>query len=140
MNLRGPILAAALALAVAGCAAAPSVRVEDAWVRPVSAGGTTAGYLTLVNDSADSLVLVGVDAPAATESMMHVTLREGGHASMREAGRMVVAPHSRLRFEPGGAHVMLMDALVALAEGDTTGLTLRFGDGGTLHATAKVRT
>ncbi len=139
MRLRGPILAAALVFALAGCGTKPAVRIENAWVRPVSAGGTTAGYLTLVNDSPDSLVLVGVEAPAAGMAMMHETVREGGRATMREAPRLVVAPHTRLRFAPGGAHLMLSNALVELAEGDTTGITLRLADGGTLHATAKVR-
>lgn len=133
------VVAAALSLAAAGCAAKPTLRVDDAWVRPVEVGGTTAGYFSLVNGTAAPLVLVGVDAPAASQSQVHETVRVDGRATMREAGPLPVAPGATLRFEPGGNHVMLMGAVVALAAGDTTGLTLRFADGRTLHATAKVR-
>jgi len=121
-----------------GCAREPQVRVEDAWMRPVAVSQTTAAYFTLVNDSPDTLVLVKVDVPAVEMAMMHETVHVGAMLSMREADRFVVVPHTKLRFSPGGNHVMAMQALVGLAEGDTTGMELRFADGKRLHATARV--
>lgn len=118
-----------------------AVRVENAWVRPVDVDGTTAGYFTLVNDSPDSLVLVGVDVPAAASSMMHETVKDSvGMMSMQHVERFMVAPHARLEFTPGGNHIMAMQSYIALAEGDTTGLDLHFADGRSLHVTAQVRT
>lgn len=133
----GALLLGALAV---GCARAPRVRVEDAWMRPVAVGQTTAAYFTLVNDSPDTLVLVKVDIPAVEMAMMHETVHDGAMLSMRQADRFVVAPHQQLRFRPGGNHIMAMQALVALAEGDTTAMWLCFADGAKLHATAYVRT
>lgn len=130
--------AATLALLIAGCGRRTSLTVEDAWIRPVDMGQTTAGYLTLANDSADTLVLVGVDAPCAESAQLHQTVREGGMMSMREVDRFAIPPHERLEFAPGGNHVMLMGAVVQLAEGDTTGLELRFANGRKLHVTARV--
>ncbi len=126
---------------VAGCGAGtPPVRVEDPWIRPVETGQTTAAYFTLVNDSPDTLVLVGVDVPIAQMSMMHETVKVEGMMTMREKDRFAVAPHSKLLFKPGGNHVMAMEAVVGVAEGDTTGIELRFANGRSLHATAKVHT
>jgi len=132
----GALLFSALAF---GCARAPRVRVENAWMRPVAVGQTTAAYFTLVNDSPDTLVLVKVDVPAVEMAMMHETVHEGAMLSMRKADRFVVAPHAKLRFSPGGNHVMAMQALVGLAEGDTTAMWLDFADGTKLRATARVR-
>lgn len=147
--------AAALAFLLAGCSGKPgstpvadatsgdvtAVRVENAWVRPVEVDGTTAGYFTLVNDSPDSLVLVGVDVPAAASSMMHETVKDSaGMMSMQHVERFVVAPNARLEFTPGGNHIMAMQSYVVLAEGDTTGVELHFADGRSLHVTARVKT
>lgn len=119
--------------------AAGGARVENAWVRPVEPGQGTAAYFTLVNESADSLVLVGVNVPAAEMSMMHETVKDSaGMMRMQEVERFAVAPNGKLEFSPGGNHVMAMQAFVALAEGDTTGLELRFADGRLLHVTANV--
>jgi copper(I)-binding protein len=137
-GLRMWITAATLALLIAGCGRRASLTVEDAWIRPVDVGQTTAGYLTLANDSADTLVLAGVDAPFVESAQMHQTVRESGMMSMREVDRFAIPPHERLKFAPGGNHVMLMGAVVKLAEGDTTGLELRFADGRRLHVTARV--
>lgn len=132
---------------VAGCAgggapapvAGSGARVENAWVRPVEPGQGTAAYFTLLNDSADSLVLVGVNVPAAEMSMMHETVKDSaGMMRMQEVERFAVAPHGTLEFSPGGNHVMAMQAFVTLAEGDTTGIELRFADGRMLHVTANV--
>jgi copper(I)-binding protein len=130
---------AALCLVCGACAGAPTLRVEDAWVRSVPAGQTTAGYLTLVNGTADTVTLVGVDAPIADEVQMHETTRVAGRALMRAVPRFVVAPRARLRFAPGGNHLMLVRARAALADGDATELTLRFADGRALQVAARVR-
>ncbi|MCC6653371.1 MAG: copper chaperone PCu(A)C [Candidatus Eisenbacteria bacterium] len=157
-NPRNPLRAALTVLAVAtliGCSggaarhgadsgAAPGapvgVHVENAWLRPVEPGQTTAGYFTLVNDSEDSLTLVGVEIPAAEMSMMHETVKDSaGAMRMQEVGQFVVAPRGRLEFTPGGNHVMAMQAYLTLAEGDTTGLFLHFADGRRMHVTANVQ-
>jgi len=132
-------LALAAILALSGCARNSDVRVVNAWVRPVSPGRTTAGYFTLENDSRDTLELVGVEVPAVAMSMMHTTVRVGNELTMEEADRFTVPPHSRLRFAPGGNHVMAMQARRPLAEGDTTGIDLMFAGGRRIHATARVR-
>ena len=146
LTLALPWLLAACASPAAGPQATGShtgepLRVENAWVRPVEVGATTAGYFTLVNETLDSLVLVGVDVPAAAASMMHETVKDSaGMMAMQHVERFAVAPRGRLEFGPGGNHVMAMQAYVALAEGDTTGLVLRFADGRTLRVTAQVKT
>jgi copper(I)-binding protein len=140
MNSRWRFTALLISAAVlVGCAQAPPVRVEDAWVRSAEGGQTTAGYFTLVNDSADSLVIARVEVPVAESSLMHETVRAGSSVTMREVPRIAVPPHGRMRFAPGGHHVMLEHVTRALAEGDTTGMILDLADGRRFRVLAKVR-
>jgi len=124
---------------VPGCARRPEVRVEDAWVRSAERTSLTAGYFTLVNDGRVPLVLASVSCPLAADTRMHTTVRDRGIVSMHEVDHFDVPARSRLRFRPGGNHLMLIDLRTRLLPGASAPLTLRLGDGRTLEATARVR-
>lgn len=136
-----PILAALLAASTVlhGCGARAPLRVEHAWVRAAGVGGTTAAYFELVNDRADSAVVTGVTGELAAALQMHETVRAHGVVSMREAARLVVPPHGRLAFAPGGDHVMLVALRRRLAPGDRANLTLLMSDGVQVVMVAEVR-
>jgi copper(I)-binding protein len=131
------LLPAALALA-AGCAREP-VRIEHAWVRAASVGGTTAAYFTLVNASSDTLHVTGVGGELAAAIQMHETVREGGMVTMREAAAFAVAPRTRLEFRPGGDHVMLERLRESLEAGARVRLALRLSGRADLPIVAEVR-
>jgi protein SCO1/2 len=60
--------------------------------------------------------------------------------SMKQVERIVVEAHQRVRLEPGGAHLMLIDLKRDLRAGDAVELDLTFHDGSTRKVTAQVRT
>jgi copper(I)-binding protein len=141
MRMRAMLLALALSL-LAGCAPArprPALRAEDAWLRAADSAGTTAGYLTLVNDSDHDVAMVGAETALAREVQMHETLHDGALSRMQQTARLVAPAHGALKFAPGGNHLMIMGLSRTLAAGTQAELTLRLEDGDTLRVDAEVR-
>jgi copper(I)-binding protein len=140
--LRTPaILAASLALAAATlvCAAAATLTVSDAWVRVTPGTEVAAAYLTVHNEGAEPVSIIGVRSPLASMAMIHETRLIGTQSTMRAREELVIAPGQTVRFAPGGLHVMLHDLSQALKPGDEVPLVLLLKGGGTLAVTARVR-
>ncbi|MEO5989474.1 MAG: copper chaperone PCu(A)C, partial [Candidatus Eisenbacteria bacterium] len=125
-----------------GCtptASREQVRIEQAWVRAADSLQTTAGYLTLVNDSGTDVVVLRATCTDAVQVQMHQTLHEGARVRMQETARLLAPAHGVLRFAPGGNHLMLVRLTHALIPGARAGLSLTFDDGRTLAVNAQVR-
>jgi hypothetical protein len=108
-----------LMLALAFASAAPAVAHEyrkgtlliDHPVIRVSspAAKTGAGYLTISNSGKLPDRLVAVTTTAATRSDLHGTIAKGNVMMMREqAGGVPVPAGGKVRFAPGGLHVMFI--------------------------------
>ncbi|WP_291159621.1 copper chaperone PCu(A)C [Gemmatimonas sp. UBA7669] len=122
-------------------ASAPLVdqaEVRDAWVRPADSGAMSAAYFVL-RTGTDSIVLVGVTSPVARAAEVHESMQHDGTMHMQPRPSLTVAAGDSLVFAPGGLHVMLIDVLRPLAEGDTVSLLLRTAGGDSLHVAAPVR-
>lgn len=138
-------LAFAGLLAAAGTAcAAPAAdctpTLEAPWIRAALPGSTMlAGYVVVRNECAAPVTIVGADSAEFSSVTMHETVDEGGISRMREAGRIVVAPHSTQRFAPGGSHLMLMGPAKALPEGARASVRLVLADGRRISADFEVR-
>ena len=102
-------LAALVLLAVLGACGRqepPAIRVQDIHLRLLPTGGMGAVYFTLVNEGRpDRLVAVLAEPPALAG--VHESRREKGMARMIVRKSVSVPAHDRLRFAPGGLHVML---------------------------------
>jgi copper(I)-binding protein len=83
--------------------------------------------------------VTGVQSPIASHAMIHETTVQGGQSRMRPHERLVVAPGTTVKFEPGGLHVMLHDLKQPLTVGQTVPLVITLAGGGTLQVTATVR-
>jgi copper(I)-binding protein len=131
-----PSASAAVAAAPADCRPV----VEAPWVRAAPPGAKSlAGYLVLRNPCDAAVEVVGVESLDFGMPMIHRTVEEGGVSRMREAGRMALAPGGELRFEPGGLHLMLMQPLRPLADGDVARVRLVLADGRRVFAEYPVR-
>lgn len=117
-----------------------AMAVEGAWIReaPPSAHAL-AGYMTLVNHSAQARVLMGAGSGAFGGVMMHRTVMEGGVAKMVHQHSVEVPAHGRVVFEPNGYHLMLMKPKSRLKSGDEVEVDLRFKDGLVLPVHFQVR-
>jgi len=132
--------AAALGLAPGAFAqSAPPVRADGAWIRWLPAGLPAGGYMSLHNDSAQPVALVGASSPDYAEVMLHHSVMENGTMQMLPVDKVEVPAHGELQFKPGGYHIMLMRARHEVHPGDRIPVILRFADGGQLRVSFEVR-
>ncbi|MEO0743109.1 MAG: copper chaperone PCu(A)C [Bacteroidota bacterium] len=141
----------ALALVFAACAqpdppadpdpepveAAP-LTVENAWARPAAAGGNSALYITLVGGSAAD-TLVSAESAAVNVVEIHESFEtETGTMGMRPVEMLAVPAGESVALEPGGFHVMLIDATVDLVVGSQVAAVLNFAQTGPISVMAQI--
>jgi copper(I)-binding protein len=137
MSSRNAIGRAVLALALAApfAAAAQSVKVGDAWVRPTLPGQKATGaYLELTSVSNAALVAAGSTAAARVE--MHTMSTEGGVMRMRALPRIDLPAGQTVKLAPNGMHLMLFDVKEPLRIGDKVTLTLTVQPAGAAAGTS----
>jgi len=109
--------------------------IQQAWIRSAPPWAQTlAGYLILKNPCKTSVRVVDVESRDFGMPMIHRTVVENGISKMRDPGVLEVKPGASLKFEAGGLHIMLMQPLRALKEGDKAGVRLVLADGRKVYA------
>ncbi len=109
--------------------------IQQAWIRSAPPGAQTlAGYLVLKNICKTSIKVVDVESKDFAMPMIHRSVVENGVSKMRDPGVLEIKPGASLKFETGGLHLMLMQPLRALKEGDKAGVRLVLADGRKLYA------
>lgn len=137
-----PVLPAAGALAADTAAkdvTIKNVTVSDGWFRALPAPLPAGGYFTLHNDGDRAVTLTGVQSPACGTLMIHQSMDHGGMAMMMPVTTLAISPGGSQTFQPGGYHLMCMDARPALKPGADVPVTLLFDGGQTLTARFAVR-
>ncbi|GAA4519556.1 hypothetical protein GCM10023160_03520 [Brachybacterium paraconglomeratum] len=119
---------------------AGGLTVTDPWVKAAEEG-MTSGFGTLINGTAQDLVLSGARTAAASRVELHETTADGsGGMSMQEKeGGFALPAGGDLLLEPGGNHLMLIELTAALRPGDEVELILEFEDGTEHPFTATVK-
>lgn len=144
---------------LAGCGSSDSepvstITVTGAWARSTPPSATTGVvYFDLVSPVDDELIGVSVAADVASGAGLHETVTAGGGeampnmpemdmgdgtTSMQELASVPLAAQARVRFEPGGKHVMLTGLTTGLEVGRKLSLTLTFRSGATVTIDAVV--
>ncbi len=118
------VLAAAFALAPS---AAAQVSVTDPWVRGTVAGQKATGAFMQLKSPTDA-ALVEVSSPVAKIVEIHEMKMEGGMMKMSAIDKLALPAGKAVELKPGGYHVMLMDLVQPLKEGETVPLKLTFQD------------
>lgn len=117
-----------------------SVEISDGWMRAMPPGQpTAAAYVTLRNDGAEPLQLVGASSPAATSVEIHESSQVDGVWRMRRLPVLELAPGETVTLSPGGIHLMLFGMQRSLREGETLPLSLQFDSGETRELVFGVR-
>jgi copper(I)-binding protein len=112
----------------AGDEAAP-VRADDAWIRWLPANLPAAGYVTLRNQSDQSMTLIGASSVDYASAMFHKSSVQNGVAKMLMADTIVIEPHAEVSFARAGYHIMLIDPKREVRPGDHVLVTLHFAGG-----------
>jgi copper(I)-binding protein len=120
-------------------AAAPSIHVDDAWIRWLPAGVPAAGYVTLVNAGDRSVTLIAAESANFGSVTIHRSVARGGSMRMEEVREIAIGPHSRLDFGAQGYHLMLMNPLRPIESERQIPITLHFSDGTSLTIPFELR-
>jgi periplasmic copper chaperone A len=134
---RFPWLAAAVIAAFAVPVAA-QVAVSDPWVRGTVAGQKGTGAFMQLTSRTDT-AFIGAASPAAKIVEIHQMTLDGGMMKMSAVGRLPLPAGKTIELKPGGYHVMLMDLMQPLKEGDSVPMTLTFEDKAGARQTVEVR-
>ncbi len=115
--------------ALPSTAGAAELQLTQGEVRVPMPGRTvTAGYFSLINNSAAAVELVKASSPAFARVELHQHIKQDDVMRMVEVEAISVDPGATLVFQPGGLHLMLFEPQVALTVGDTVSVTLYFAD------------
>jgi periplasmic copper chaperone A len=114
--------------------------IQQPWIRSAPPGAKSlAGYLVLKNPCKTSVKLKDVESKDFGMPMIHRTIVENGVSKMRAPGVLEIKPGASLKFEAGGLHIMLMQPLRALKNGDKAGVRLVLADGRKVYAEFPIR-
>lgn len=120
-------------------AEADGLSVRDAWARaPAVPGRNGAAFLTLVNDGERERRLVRAETPAAARIELHRSIVDDGVMKMVPQDAISVPAGDTTALEPGGLHLMLIQAKPQVTAGATITLTLHFRSGESRSVRARV--
>ena len=104
---------------------------HEPWSRPLAPGATVAaGYMHLMNHTAQPETLVGARADGVGRIEMHDMAEVDGVMQMRPIeGGVPLVVDGMAAFQPGGKHLMFIDVTRSWAAGDVVPVTLVFESG-----------
>lgn len=125
----------------AGASGAPSsISISEAWARPASAGGESAGYLVITNTGSAADTLVSASSTVAASVELHTSeMDASGMMGMHPVDGIEIPAGASVALEPGAYHLMVMGLREDLAVGDPLEFDLVFQHAGTLTAEAEVK-
>lgn len=124
----------------AATAQADELTVTGAWVR--EGPPTTqvlAGYAQIANPGIQEITIVGASSPQFETVEIHRTEIVDGMARMIAQPQLVVQAGGNVTFEPGGLHLMLIQAQQPLVSGDHVEINLQLTNGTRQRVDAEVR-
>jgi len=133
------LLASLMVSAAALAASADNVTVQEPYVRlaPPNAPATGA-FMVIKNNGDKDVKVVKADNPVSKVTELHTHLNDGGVMRMRPVAAIDVKAKGEAVLQPGGLHVMMINLLTPLKEGDSVPITLTFDDGSSKKVDAKV--
>ncbi|MSR14499.1 MAG: copper chaperone PCu(A)C [Gammaproteobacteria bacterium] len=97
--------------------------ILDAWVRePPPNAGVAAAFMTFRNRGLAPLQITQMASASFASAAMHETVTSGDHVHMASRKVVPIAAGEKVKFEPGGLHVMLMQPNRPLIAGMTVPL------------------
>ncbi len=114
--------------------------IQKPWIRSAPPGAKTlAGYLIVKNPCKTTIKISDVESKDFGMPMIHRSIIENGVSKMRAPGVLEIMPGASMKFEAGGLHLMLMQPLRSLKEGDKAGVRLVLADGRKVYSEFPIR-
>jgi periplasmic copper chaperone A len=113
----------------AGPRAGVDLSISDVTTPEPAAPDVAAVYMTITNDG-DEDRLLGAASDVAGTVEVHESIMEGGMARMEQVEDLTVPAGGELVLERGGYHLMLLDVIEPLEQGDRFEVVLSFEHAG----------
>ncbi|CAH0530358.1 copper chaperone PCu(A)C [Vibrio hippocampi] len=116
------------------------LEVENAYVRATPPHATTSAmFATIHNNSDRDRTLVSATTDLAQVVELHDVIMDGDMMQMRQISRISIPASQSVALAPGSLHVMLLDLLGPLKEGQQVAITLTFADNETVTLQVPVK-
>ena len=116
------------------------VIVSNAWVRALPPSQkTTAGLLTIENKTKKEIILESVTSTAAEVVEIHKMEHNNGMMKMEKVENIAIPAGGQIDFESSGYHLMIINLLKPIKEGDSVPFVLNFQDGSHVNVSAVVK-
>ena len=120
--------------------AANNIVISNAWVRALPPSKkTTAGLATIENKTEKEIVLESVSSEAAQVIEIHKMEHANGMMKMEKVESIHIPSGEKIDFESSGYHLMLINLVSPLKEGDNIPLVFNFQDGSHVTVNAVVK-
>lgn len=122
------------------CAANAELLITDGYVRGLPPGQpNTAAFMRLVNRGEQALTINHAESAVAELAEFHGHQQKDDMLRMQRLDGITIAAGAEFVLQPGERHLMLMNLLRPLREGDQVAITLRTTQGETVTALLPVR-
>ncbi len=120
--------------------AAGHIHVQDPWIRAAPPTvKVLAAYMTIINTGEKARKLIRISSPAFTRIEIHQSVMKDDMAHMKHRTELTIPAQSAVALQPGGLHLMLMEAKKPYHAGDSLTLIMSFLDGEEISVVAVVR-
>lgn len=107
-----------------------TLEVHDAWIREAPpTSSVLAAYMVISNTGEAPVEITAIASPDFEHAELHRTILESGVARMAPIVKLQIPAGERISLELGGIHLMLINPLRPLREGDTVTLVIQSADG-----------
>lgn len=115
-----------------------NINVDNAWARPTKADMMSAAYFKLENYGSVPDSLIRVSSNSSKDVQIHLSYLNDGIMVMEEQPFVPIQPTEQIFFEPGGYHIMIIQPINDMNEGDSISFLLHFNSGKLIEKTIQV--
>ena len=120
--------------------ASAALLIEEGYVRGLPPGQqVTAAFMRLVNSGDKPVTVVAAKTGAAERAEIHAHRHHNGMMSMQQVDRIQVPANGEFLLAPGAHHLMLINLLAPLKDGDNVQLELVLDNGQSVTQQLPVR-
>jgi hypothetical protein len=122
-------LASAILFLSPAAALAGPVDVTGAWFRALPGHLPAGGYFTAANTTTSDIAITGAQSNACGMLMLHQSQNKGGMSGMDMLEKVNIPAGGKIRFAPGGYHLMCTDPTSKLKVGARVPVVLDLSNG-----------
>jgi hypothetical protein len=92
----------------------------------------TAGFTDIINNSSDTITINSISSPQFSIVEIHETIMNNGVASMIKINTLTIPKKQSVSLKPGGKHLMLIDPIKSISEGEEISLLIELSSNETM--------